>query len=95
MRDISSGFDAVIDLILQGFRFVYDTLDSITFHGISLLDFILWVLALSIILPILITLLSSDHNGVELAGRASLNAADKKAKKFQDGVDEVYNDMRM
>lgn len=63
--DISNGFDSVINLIFQGFQFVYNTLDSIAFHGISLLDFMLWILCLGIILPIVLTLLSSGRSSAE------------------------------
>lgn len=63
--DITNGFDGVINLILQGFTFVYQTLDGITFHGVSLLDFMLWTLALGIILPIVLTLLSSGRSSAE------------------------------
>ena len=60
MMDITSTFDFFIDMFVSGFRTCYSLLDRITFHDISLLDFMLWVLALSIILPLLLTLLGAN-----------------------------------
>lgn len=78
--DITSGFDSVINLILQGFTFVYQTLDGITFHGISLLDFMLWMLCLGIILPIVLTLLSAGRGSAESYYNQQSREAEARAR---------------
>lgn len=78
--DISNGFDSIIELILQGFQFAYNTLDSITFHGISLLDFMLWILCLGIILPIVLTLLSSGRSSAESYYNQQSREAEARAR---------------
>lgn len=63
--DITSTFDYFMDMFLHGFRTCYSLLDRIQFHGISLLDFMLWILCLGIILPIVLTLLRSGRSSAE------------------------------
>lgn len=82
MMDITSTFDFFIDMFVSGFRTCYSLLDRIQFHGVSLLDFMLWILALSIILPLLLTLLSSGQNGAELSARAVSEGARSAKGKF-------------
>lgn len=64
MTDISSGLENVLGLVFNGLKFCFDTLDSISFRGISLLDFTIWVFVLGIILPIIVTLLNSGRSEV-------------------------------
>lgn len=78
--DITNGFDIVINLILQGFTFVYQTLDEITFHGISLLDFMLWILCLGIILPIVLTLLTAAQGTAADYASAQERRAESEAR---------------
>lgn len=58
-RDLSSGIESVIDMILDGMGAVFDFLDSITFYGISVLDFFITLFILSCVLPLILTLLRS------------------------------------
>lgn len=60
--DITNAFNQIFSLIFQGFTFAYNTLDSLKFRGISLLDFFIWVLVLSLILPIVVTLLNRGRS---------------------------------
>lgn len=62
MTDISNGLESVLSLIFNGLKFCFDTLDSISFKGISLLDFTIWVFVLGIILPIVVTLLNAGRS---------------------------------
>lgn len=64
-RDISSGIEQVIDMILEGLKFCFDFLDSITFYGISLLDFFITLFILGCVLPLVLTLLRSRSVGSE------------------------------
>ncbi len=63
--DITNQFESVFDFIINGLQFCFNTLDSLTFKGISLLDFLIWILILGIMLPILVTLLSSGRGAAE------------------------------
>lgn len=65
MTDITSGLSSVFNLIFSGLKWCFDTLDSITFMGISLLDYIIWVFVLGIVLPIVLTLLNAGHSEAE------------------------------
>lgn len=56
----------------------FDILDSITFNGISILDFLIGVLLLSVIIPILITLVKSRRTP---NSRESSKASSKEDSK--------------
>lgn len=62
MTDITSGLSQILDIIISGLTFCFNTLDSIGFMGISLLDYIIWLFVLGIILPIIVTLLNSSRS---------------------------------
>lgn len=85
MTDISSGLEHVLGLIFNGLKFCFDTLDSISFRGISLLDFMIWVFVLGIILPIIITLLNSRRSEARAEYRAS--ARYERRRRQREGSD--------
>lgn len=65
MIDITSGIKPVFDLLFKGLKWCFDFLDSISFNGISLLDFCIWVFVLGIVLPIILTLLNAGRSATE------------------------------
>ncbi len=65
MTDITSGLSSVFNLIFSGLKWCFDTLDSISFMGISLLDYIIWIFVLGIVLPIVLTLLNAGRSASE------------------------------
>lgn len=56
VNDITSFIDSFIAMMFNGVVDSFGILDSLTFHGISLLDFILGILILGFIIPIIINL---------------------------------------
>lgn len=56
MRDITTFMEQFITLILNAFIWIFETLDSIKFSGISLLQYIITLIILGVILPILFTI---------------------------------------
>lgn len=59
MSDISGFFNSFLNLVLSIFSFVFETLDSIAFLGVSLLDFTITIFILTVAIPLVITLLRS------------------------------------
>lgn len=57
--DVTNAFNLIFNLIFDGLSFCFDTLDSITYRGVSLLDFFIWLFVLGIIIPVIITILPS------------------------------------
>lgn len=60
--DITNFVNEFLVLIIDIFSRCYSILDSITFNGISLLQYIITILVLSAVLSILFTLISTDIN---------------------------------
>ena len=89
--DITRAFDQIFNLIFNGFSFCYNTLDSLTYHGISLLDFFIWIFVLGIIIPLIITVLPSwsinTYSEIRPASRAQ--RAIKKGKKDLESAFDV------
>ena len=83
--DISNAFDYFFDMFVSGFRTCYSLLDRIQFHGVSLLDFMLWILALSIILPIVLTLLSTGRSASETYYHKQSRQAQSEARRNERG----------
>mgnify|MGYP007037180469 CR=1 FL=1 len=83
MNDITSAFDSMFNMFLGGFKDCFSILDSITFRGISLLDFVLWILALSIILPIVLTLLSAGRSASETYYHKQSRQAEAEARRAE------------
>lgn len=65
--DISGFFNVYLSGVLNVAKKYYDTLDSITFGGISVLDYAITLLILSVVVPMVITLTKS---GVRSASRS-------------------------
>lgn len=59
MTDISGFFSSFVNALISMFGSFFDTLDSITFNGISLLDFTITLFVLGVAIPLVITLLPS------------------------------------
>lgn len=57
--DISGFFNVYLTGVLNVAKKYYDTLDSITFGGISVLDYAITLLLLSVVIPMVITLTKS------------------------------------
>lgn len=55
LYDITNFMDSFVSMMLSGVSYTYTTLDNITFHGFSLLDFSLAILILPAILSIIIS----------------------------------------
>lgn len=77
VSDITSFIDSFINLMFTGTVDCIDILDSLTFHGISLLDFSLGILLIGCILPIIINFASS---GVS-SSRGYASRRSRSAKK--------------
>lgn len=60
MRDISGFMEFFISLMVQGVVFMFSTLDSISFMGVSVLEYLLWILILSALIPIIFALVKSS-----------------------------------
>ncbi len=58
--DITNFMNWFLNMFLNVFKFIYDTLDSITFGGISLLQYSITIFVLIPILTILFTLVTSE-----------------------------------
>lgn len=56
MRDITSFMEQFINLILNAFVWIFNTLDSIKFGGISILSYLVTLIILGTILPLLFTI---------------------------------------
>ncbi len=83
MNDITSAFNSMFNMFLNGFRECFSILDSVTFRGVSLLDFMLWILALSIILPIVLTLLSTGRSASETYYHKQSRQAEAEARRAE------------
>lgn len=59
MTDISGFMSSFLNEIIKFFVSCFNILDSISFNGISLLDFIITVFVLGVAIPLVITLLPS------------------------------------
>ncbi len=60
--DISGFFNTFLSMILEGLSNSFNILDSISISGISLLDFSITILLLSVVIPMVITLVKSRSN---------------------------------
>lgn len=76
-RDLSGAFGQVFNWIFMWIEWCFDTLDSISFLGITLLDFVIWVFVLSVILPLIVTLLNSRRSGARSEARRSRSKGEK------------------
>ena len=79
-RDVSGSFNQVFDWIFTWIKWCFDTLDSISFMGITLLDFSIWVFVLGIILPIIVTLLNSGRSSSERYYRSHRSEARRNSE---------------
>lgn len=84
MTDITSGLSQILDIIISGLTFCFNTLDSIGFMGISLLDYIIWLFVLGIILPIIVTLLNSTRSEVRSDYRSEARYQRHRAQNKRD-----------
>lgn len=57
MNDITNFVNWFISAMVDLFTFIFNTLDSISFLGITLLDYITTIFILSVALPLVVTLL--------------------------------------
>ena len=57
--DISGFFNDFLSMIVEWFSWSFGTLDKIKFNGVSLLDFSITLLLLSVVVPLVITLTKS------------------------------------
>lgn len=78
--DITNFMNWFLNMFLNIFKFIYNTLDSITFNGISLLKYMICVVVLFPILTILFTLVTSDR----LFKNASEIRKENKEKRKED-----------
>ena len=59
MNDITPAINTFFNGFLSCLSTIYSTLDSIVFYGISLLDFFIWIFIISIVLPLILTVIRS------------------------------------
>lgn len=59
MTDISGFISSFLNEIVNFFKVYFETLDKISFSGISLLDFTVTLFVLGVAIPLIITLLPS------------------------------------
>lgn len=78
MTDITSFMNWFLDQVIKIFTFVFNTLDSITFWGFSLLDFIIGISVIGAMLTVLFTFAPSTSKMVTMSDR------DKRSKKGSD-----------
>lgn len=57
MNDITPAIQTFLSYMVECFGIIYETLDSIHFLGVSLLDFFITVFLCSCIFPLILTLL--------------------------------------
>lgn len=76
--DITSFINWFLDQFIKLFKFLFNTLDSITFNGISLLDYIITVFVLIPIVTTLFTLVTSDKLWNSKSERSRSKKEDKK-----------------
>lgn len=76
--DITNFIGWFIDVFLNIFKFIYNTLDSITFYNISLLQYMIAILVLFPILTLLFTLVTTQR--VYENGRDIINERKEKEK---------------
>lgn len=57
--DISGFFNVYLSGVLNVAKKYYDILDSLTFGGVSVLDYAITLLILSVVVPMVVTLVSS------------------------------------
>lgn len=63
MNNIDGFLSSFISILLSGFQTTFNTLDSIQFSGISLLDFIITCFLIGTVVPLIFTLLRSRRSG--------------------------------
>lgn len=56
MREIGTGFNGIANILINVFTNIFNTLESITIGGISLLQIILTIMILSALIPLLFTI---------------------------------------
>ena len=76
--DISSFFNWFLDMFIGVITKCFSLLDRITFSGVSLLQFILWCLILSAIIPIIFSVARTQSGRLSHSGRS-------KGKKSSGG----------
>lgn len=59
---IDNFLSSFLSIILNGFTTVFDTLDSISFSGISLLDFSISIFLIGTVVPLILTTLRSRRS---------------------------------
>lgn len=67
--DISVFFNWFMNEIVKLFKSFFNILDSITFNGVSLLQFSLWCLILSALIPIIFSIARTQSGRMSYSGR--------------------------
>lgn len=78
--DVTNAFNSIFDLILNGIGFCFETLDSITFRGVSLLDFMITLFVLGVALPLVIATVTSRPSGGDFSRRNTGTEHDRYVK---------------
>lgn len=60
MTDITGTLTVILTMLFTGFVQGLNTLDSITFFGLSLLDYIITIVLLGAVIPLIFALLKAD-----------------------------------
>jgi len=81
LADVTSVVDFFVNSFLSIFNYLYSTLDSLTFHGITFLDFIISGIVLGVIFPIILSLVKPSVRGSERSYRNSVKQAERQQRK--------------
>lgn len=76
--DITNFMSWFIGICVEMFTWVYNTLDSITFYGFSLLQFCISILIISTIIPIILTTAQNQSIRSERCGKTSKSERSEK-----------------
>lgn len=76
--DITNFMTFFIGLMVQGVTFMFSILDSISFMGVTVLEFLLWILILSALIPIIFALVRTHSPTRD--SRVEKNSSDKSGR---------------
>lgn len=92
--DITNNLNNAINMIINLITYTFDKLNSIEFAGISLLEYSITILVVSVILPLLFTLVNSSaiNGGRNYANERKRIAEQERRKKERQSKKGAKND---
>lgn len=79
--DATNGVSSILDLIISGLGDMFSLLDSLTFSGISLLDFMITIFVLGAVLPIILAIINTRTS-------SDISNVRSRVKSRREGSDE-------